>query len=82
MRNAGGVGYVKKSRNLDNQYVVIYAIRAQPSNLHEILAPFLKSNFQTNLFSTFLHYEETLTNLRLPGGTGGGGRGRKTWVAG
>ena len=48
------------------------------TKLHEILAPCLKSNFMTTLFSTFLHSEEALTSLRPPPPQGGGrGRGSK-----
>ena len=36
------------------------------TNLHEILAPCLKSNFQTTLFSTFLYHEEALTSSQTP----------------
>ena len=52
------------------------------TKLNEILTPFLKSNFQTTLFSTFLHYEAALTSLQPPGwaGVGDGVGGVKTLV--
>ena len=36
------------------------------TNLHEILAPCLKSNFQTTICSTFLYHEEALTSSQTP----------------
>ena len=48
------------------------------TNLHEILARWLKSNCMTTSFFTFLHYEEALTSLRPPGGRGEG-RGVKNY---
>ena len=69
--------------SMNQKIIVIYAIRAQAS-LSSIFGPFcmkfwLESSFLTILFLTFLHYEEALTSLRLPGGwrVGGGGGGGK-----
>ena len=79
MRHARGVGYVQISRYLAKKiYCYIRNTCKGPylvyfwTNLHEILAPCLKSNCMTTSFFTFLHNKEALTSLRPPGGDGGG----------
>ena len=64
----------KNNTSLYTQYVhsPLSSLAFFWTKLNEILTPFLKSNFQTTLFSTFLHYEAALTSLQPPGGVGVG----------